>query len=112
MGTEYTREEVDKALDAGTEWERRTIVDSIDSSGHGTAVAGIAAGSSSLYQGVASQSELVIVKLGIPRKDNFPRTTELMLGVDYAVRKALEYQMPMAINISFGNTYGPHEPYN
>ena len=31
-----------------------------------------------------------------------------MQGVDYAVKKALEYRMPVAINLSFGNTYGSH----
>lgn len=51
----------------------------------------------------------MIVKLGNPRREGFPRTTELMQGVDYVLRKALEYRMPVAINISFGNTYGSHE---
>ena len=32
-----------------------------------------------------------------------------MQGIDYAIRKSLEFQMPVAINISFGNTYGPHD---
>ena len=59
--------------------------------------------------GVAPQSELLIVKLGNPRQGGFPRTTELMQGVDYVLRKSLEYRMPVAINISFGNTYGSHE---
>ena len=29
-----------------------------------------------------------------------------MRGVDYIVRKAEELKKPVAINISFGNTYG------
>ena len=61
---------------------------------------------------MAPESELLVVKLGIPRPDSFPRTTELIQGVDYAVRKALELSMPLVINLSFGNTYGSHEPYN
>ena len=44
--------------------------------------------------------------------DPDPRTTELMTGVDYLIGKAQEMRMPVAVNISFGNTYGPHEPYN
>jgi len=52
---------------------------------------------------------LLVVKLGIPREEGFPRTTELIQALDYVVRKALEYQMPVAINLSFGNTYGPHD---
>lgn len=109
IGTEYTSEQIDEALQQPTEQERRQIVPSQDISGHGTAVAGVAAGNSAQYQGVAYESELLVVKLGIPKLDGFPRTTELMQAIDYVVRKALEYQRPVAINISFGNTYGSHD---
>lgn len=109
IGTEYTREEINEALRASTRQERLQIVPSQDISGHGTSVAGIAAGNSQEYQGVAYESELLIVKLGIPREEGFSRTTELIQALDYVVRKALEYQMPVAINLSFGNTYGPHD---
>lgn len=109
IGTEFTREDINEALRAATRQERLQIVPSQDISGHGTSVAGIAAGNSLEYQGVAYESELLIVKLGIPREEGFPRTTELIQALDYVVRKALEYQMPVAINLSFGNTYGSHD---
>ena len=32
-----------------------------------------------------------------------------MTGVDYVIRKAQEMRMPVAVNISFGNTYGSHD---
>lgn len=82
-----------------------------DISGHGTAVAGIAAGSSSsqLYRGIALESELIIVKLGIPREEGFPRTTELMRAISYVLQKSTDLERPVAINLSFGNTYGPHD---
>ena len=32
-----------------------------------------------------------------------------MQAMDYVVRKALEFRMPVAINLSFGNTYGSHD---
>lgn len=99
-GREYTKEEIDRALKA-EEKEGFEAVPSVDRSGHGTAVAGIAAG-------VAKESELLVVKLGSPSPEGFPRTTELMTGIDFVIRKALEYQMPVVVNISFGNTYGPH----
>lgn len=57
----------------------------------------------------APESELVIVKMKSPQPGGFPRTTELMTGVDYLIRKAQEMRMPVAVNISFGNTYGPHD---
>ena len=103
IGTEYTSEEINAALAGGE------IVPTRDVSGHGTSVAGIAAGNSREYKGVAFQSELLIVKLGVAREDGFPRTTELLQALDYVVRKALEYRMPVAINLSYGNTYGPHD---
>lgn len=125
IGTEYTQEQINMALKAGTAAERMQLVPSRDVSGHGTAVAGIAAGSgqiaagtasgtvqAGLYAGVAPESELLIVKMGSPRAEGFPRTTELMQGVDYVIKKALEYGMPIAVNVSFGNTYGSHEPCN
>lgn len=113
IGVEYSREQINEALKAATPAERMQMVASRDTSGHGTAVAGVAAGSGSKgypqYTGVAPGSELLIVKLGIPDREGFPRTTELMMGLDYVVRKSLEYQMPVAVNISFGNTYGSHD---
>ncbi len=113
MGAEYTAEQINEALNQSTLMDRRRIVPSEDISGHGTAVAGIAAGngrnSGGRYAGAAPRSELLVVKLGNPRQEGFPRTTELMQGIDYVIRKALELRMPVAVNISFGNTYGSHD---
>lgn len=114
-GVEYSEERINQAIRAKNIEERKNLVPEEDFSGHGTAVTAIAAGGGGpdgfRYAGAAPETSLLIVKLGPPRADGFPRTTELMTGIDYAVRKSLEYQMPMAINISFGNTYGAHEPY-
>lgn len=113
LGTEYTSEQINRALAANSIQKQMEIVPSRDLSGHGTAVTGIAAGngraSNGLYRGVASKSKLLIVKLGTPKPDSFPRTTELMQAIDYVIKKALEYKMPMSINLSFGNTYGSHD---
>ncbi len=113
VGAEYTSGQINEALGRSTLDDRRQIVPSQDTSGHGTAVAGVAAGngrnSSGQYAGAAPKSNLLVVKLGNPVKDGFPRTTELMQGIDYVVRKALELRMPVAVNISFGNTYGSHD---
>ena len=109
IGAEYTDEQINEALRQPTGEKRRQIVPSRDVSGHGTAVAGVAAGNSSDYRGVAYESDLIVVKLGLPKLNGFPRTTELMQAIDYVVRKALEYGQPVAINISFGNTYGAHD---
>ena len=111
-GVEFDREDIDRALAAGSESEGFQIVPSRDTSGHGTHVAGIAAGngraSAGRYTGVAPESELLVVKLGYAGENAFPRTTELMTALDYVVQKAIEYRKPAAINISIGNTYGGH----
>ena len=49
------------------------------------------------------------MKLGTPRENSFPRTTEMMRAVTYVVRKAQSINRPVAINLSFGNTYGAHD---
>lgn len=112
LGTEFTREVINLALEQPTEAERYAICPSRDISGHGTHVTGIAAGngraSQGRYRGVAYESELIIVKLGRPLENGFPRTTELMQAVDYCMNKAEEYGKPIALNLSFGNNYGGH----
>ncbi len=109
----FTQNEINDALQAPSSQERYAIVPSRDLSGHGTHVAGIAAGngraSGGQYRGVAPQSSLLIVKLGISDPDGFPRTTELMRAVDYVLQKAFMLQMPVSINLSFGNNYGSHD---
>ena len=111
-GKTYERREINEIL-RGENKSGGTGGRSLDTSGHGTAVAGVAAGngrtSGGLYRGAAYESELIIVRLGIPDSVGFPRTTELMRGMDLAVRKALELGRPMAVNLSFGNTYGSHD---
>ena len=78
IGTEYTKTEIDAVLNsermtADEEVRGENRVLTVDNSGHGTAVAGIAAGNGSssegIYRGAAPQSELLIVKLGQPREN-------------------------------------------
>lgn len=111
-GVEFSKEQIDAALATGNETEARRLIPTVDISGHGTAVAGIlAAGGTAeepFRKGVAPEASLLIVKLGAQRENAFPRTTEIMRGVTYVLRKARELQMPLVINLSFGNTYGDH----
>ena len=109
----YTREEINAALETGSRSSALELVPSTDPSGHGTAVAAIAAGNgregNGVYRGVAYESELMVVKLGTPLTDSFPRTTQLMKALDLVVRRARDMNRPLAVNISFGNTYGSHD---
>ena len=115
IGTEYTAEEINAALQMPA-LDRYRRIPSRDLSGHGTAVAGIAAGrsASGLYTGAAPEAELIVVKLGLPGnsggvEEGFPRTTEILRGVTYALWKARQLNMPLVINLSFGNSYGSHD---
>lgn len=123
LGTEFNREQINQALREGGE-QGFLLVPSRDVSGHGSAVAGIAAasrvnvtggnlpgtgGMAGVYQGIAPESELLVVKLGNPQEGGFPKTTEIMRAVTYAVKKGIELGRPVAINLSFGNSYGSHD---
>ena len=100
-GRVYSREQINAALAEG-DGQALTLVPVTDTSGHGTAVAGIAAA-------VAPEAELLIVKLGRTDPRSFPRTTQIMRGVSWALRTALERDQPLVINLSFGNSYGAHD---
>ena len=110
QGVLVSKERIDAALQNE---DPLRIVPSVDASGHGTAVATIAAGSGNFmdgrFQGVAPEAELLVVKMGSSRPNSFPKTTELMRGLTFAVRTALQLSMPLVINLSFGNTYGVHD---
>lgn len=73
-GTEYTREQIDAALATEDKEVRRQMVKTSDVSGHGTAVAGIAAGNGRgsegrRFRGAAPEAELIIVKMGASIKN-------------------------------------------
>lgn len=112
QGTLFSPEQINAALQADTFEQRMELVPSTDVTGHGTHVAGIAAGngraSGGLYRGIAPESSLLAVKLGSPDPKGFPNTIELMQAVDFSVRYAIEHTVPLVINLSFGNTYGSH----
>lgn len=111
-GVLFTQNQLNEALSAASSALRQRFVPSRDLSGHGTHVAGIAAGngrgSLGKYRGVAYDSQLLVVKLGTPEENAFPKTTELMKAVDFCIRTAESQNLPIAINLSFGNNYGSH----
>lgn len=105
-GVYFSREELNAILASGGK------APTVDVSGHGTHVAGIAAGngraSRGENRGVAFEADLLIVKLGSRRREGFPQTAELMQGVDFCVRWSLQSNQPLALNLSYGNSYGSH----
>ena len=82
-GTEYTQARINEALLSP---DPMTSVPFTDTAGHGTAVAGIAAGngasSSGTEKGVAPNAGLIVVKLGHAGNESFARTTEIMAPDD------------------------------
>lgn len=108
-GTEYDKSQIDVALASPNPLE---IVPSVDAAGHGTAVAGVAAGngasSGGAEKGVAPEASLIVVKLGHGGNESFTRTTEIMRAVKYLSDKALGLGMPLSINLSYGTNNGSH----
>lgn len=107
IGTYFTADDINAILSAN---EKSPIV---DLSGHGTHVTGIAAGngraSRGENRGVAYEAAILVVKLRGRSRNGFPQTTELMMGVDFCIRKAIELAQPLALNLSYGNSYGSHD---
>lgn len=97
-GTEYDNSAINKAIEDNEKL-------GIDISNHGTPIAAIACGNN----GVANKSDIIIVKLGVGKEKEFTRTTQVMKGLDYVIRKAEKLKKPVAVNLSFGNTYGSHK---
>ena len=94
-GVEYSRKMINANLQKNS--ERLTT----DVTGHGTNVAKIA------VQG-APESELIVVKLDTAR-GTYPSTVSLLRAFTYVAKKAQAENMPVAINLSYGNTYGAHD---
>lgn len=94
-GVEYSRKMLNANLQKNS--ERLTT----DVTGHGTNVAKIA------VQG-APESELIVVKLDTARGP-YPSTVSLLRAFTYVAKKAQAENMPVAINLSYGNTYGAHD---
>ncbi len=110
LGVEFSKEQINRALETGSRDSAFSLVPSLDRSGHGTMVAAIAAGSNPdpLLRGVAWGTGILAVKLA-NLQTGFPHTTELMRAVAWTLEKARQLGRPVAVNISFGNNYGPHD---
>lgn len=119
-GSEYTREDINRALRSEDPY---SIVPSRDENGHGSSMAGVAAGSrlggGMSYTGAAPDADIVVVKLkpakqflrdfyivppGVPAYEE----TDIMLGVYYAERFVEQFERPVVICLGLGTSYGDH----
>jgi subtilisin family serine protease len=82
-----------------------------DRSGHGTHVAGIAAGDGSgvkrgspryEYPGVAPEADLIVVRTTFSSKS-------IVEGVAYIFARAQQLGKPAVVNLSLGSQFGPHD---
>lgn len=108
-GLEWTRSEIDAELSSPT-----GTISQQDITGHGTHVAGIAAGDGSAtgggqpagrYLGVAPEADILIIKGG----DDTFSSTGVLEGVAYAFAKAGQLGVPAVVNLSLGGHLGPHD---
>jgi subtilisin family serine protease len=119
-GTEYNNEQIIQAIHSENPL---LIVPSKDEIGHGTKLAGIAAGNEdevANFSGVAPDSDLIIVKLKQAKKnlrdffylpDDVPcyQENDLMWGIKYLVFKAKELGRPVSICVGLGTSQGAHD---
>ena len=120
FGTEYTREQINEALKSE---QPLTIVPSVDTNGHGTFLAGVAAGNESAandFIGVAPDAELIIVKMKqakrfirnfwkIPDGVECFQKNDLMSGIRYLVETAEKAKKPLSLIIGVGTSQGAHD---
>ncbi|QAT44137.1 peptidase [Aminipila luticellarii] len=119
LGTEYTNEQINAALSADNPQE---VVPHVDTAGHGTFLASVAAGRPvEDYIGAAPDSEIIMVKLKKsypfyldhyyvpPEQENAFSSTSVMLGVEYILQKAEELNRPVVLCIGIGSNYDSHD---
>ena len=108
-GVEYRTADLNSALRNPQPF---SVIPQMDTVGHGTAVAGIAAGngrsSNGMERGVAYDASLIVVRLGEAGRGSSARSTDIMRALKYITDKAQALDMPVAINLSFGTNNGSH----
>lgn len=118
-GTEYTREQINEALASD---DPLSLVPTQDTIGHGTFLAGLAAGSSipqEDFTGAAPEAELAVVKLKpakkylrdfylIPSDAPAFQENDIMMGIKYLRMMADRLKKPLVILLAMGSNSGSH----
>lgn len=127
IGQTYSNEQINNAINVyRNKGDPYQIVPSKDEVGHGTKAAGIigARGYNKEFQGIANESSFVIVKLfqstnfkaklkenGVPDTPVY-NASEIVGGLEYLKKVAMERKQPMVIYIGIGSTEGSHDAAN
>lgn len=117
IGRLYTEADINAALAAPKPADQNSdSVKERDKNGHGTHVAGSAAGNGlasptpGTYAGMAPEADLVIVKASRENdgSDDFLET-DVINAMQFVQQKAAELNEPFVINLSLGSQLGPHD---
>jgi minor extracellular serine protease Vpr len=104
-GVEYTQAQINAELGASPPG----FVRERDINGHGTHVAGTAAGNDAplfnKFSGMAPDADIVVVKGG----DGSFTESFMVDGLTYAQNKAVQFSKPVVVNWSIGGQVGPHD---
>jgi subtilisin family serine protease len=109
LGAVYDAKLINRLLRSTDENEKRLLP--VDVDGHGTHVAGIAAGggrATGRFQGQAPNAELVIVRLqraGVPAIE----AGDLLRAAQFTFDRADAERKPVALNLSLGTDFGAHD---
>jgi len=120
FGTEYTKQQINAALLSNN---TLSLVPTVDTIGHGTAIASIISGSidtKNSFRGIVPYSELVVVKLKeakknlrnvflIPEDELCFQESDVILGIRYMVEEAKKMERPLVICIAMGTSQGIHD---
>ncbi len=105
-GREYSKSEIDNNPENVLEKDINSA------NGHGTHVAGIAAGggkANASFVGVAPESDIIFVK-GVRNDDKSSFSdADIIAGCQYILNKAEVLKKPAVINLSLGTPIGPHD---
>lgn len=118
-GSVYGREQIDEALQSA---DPIAVVPSVDTNGHGTFLASLAAGGAApenQFIGAAPEASIAMVKLKpakqylreyyvIPQSAVCYQENDIMLGVQYLMELADDLQLPLVVCIALGSNFGGH----
>ena len=118
-GRLFRKRDIDLALDSENPF---SIVPSRDTNGHGTALAGIAAGNmvqGENFTGAAPEATLIIIKVKpakqylrnfylYPPEAEVFQEDDVMMAIAFAIRLAKELRGPLSICVGIGSSQGAH----